>query len=103
MTSSRKHPGVASRATVVVIALPLLYPLSFGPACWLQARLPGSSASTAVDVINRPILLMWASTLNQPLGEAIEWYANLGRPRGVGIGIVQEGTKCSAFPYMLNE
>jgi hypothetical protein len=34
MTPSRKKPGVAFWATVVVVSLPLLYVLSFGPVCW---------------------------------------------------------------------
>ena len=35
MTTSPKRPGVAFWATVVVVGLPVGYPLSFGPACWL--------------------------------------------------------------------
>jgi len=31
MTSSRKKPGAAFRATVVVVVLLVAYPLSFGP------------------------------------------------------------------------
>src|SRR5262245_14986656 len=34
MTSSRKKPGVAFWATVVVVVV-LLYPLSFRPVCWM--------------------------------------------------------------------
>jgi hypothetical protein len=34
MSESRRKPGVAFWATVVVVGLPLLYVLSFGPACW---------------------------------------------------------------------
>jgi hypothetical protein len=34
--TDRKKPGVAFWATVVVVLL--LYPLSFGPACWLASR-----------------------------------------------------------------
>jgi len=35
--SDRKKPGVAVWATVVV-ACQLLYPISFGPACWINSR-----------------------------------------------------------------
>jgi hypothetical protein len=38
MTSDRKKPSVAFWATVVVVLV--LYPLSFGPACWATAQ-PG--------------------------------------------------------------
>jgi hypothetical protein len=35
--TDRKKPGVAFWATVV-FALPVLYILSFGPACWIASR-----------------------------------------------------------------
>jgi hypothetical protein len=36
--TDRKKPGVAFWATVVVVALLVAYPLSFGPACWIASR-----------------------------------------------------------------
>jgi len=36
--TSRKNPGVAFWATAIVVCLPLLYVLSFGPACWWVAK-----------------------------------------------------------------
>jgi hypothetical protein len=33
--TDRKKPGVAFWETVVVVSIPLLYVLSFGPACWM--------------------------------------------------------------------
>lgn len=35
MTPSRKHRSVALWITVVVVAIVVGYPSSFGPACWL--------------------------------------------------------------------
>src|SRR5262245_58182549 len=37
MTSGRNTPSAAFWATVVVVGV-LLYPLSFGPACWVASR-----------------------------------------------------------------
>jgi hypothetical protein len=37
MTPDRNKHGVAFWATVVVVAA-LLYPISFGPACWITSR-----------------------------------------------------------------
>lgn len=34
----RKKPGIGFWATVVVVTLLVLYPLSFGPACWFTSR-----------------------------------------------------------------
>ena len=36
--TSRKQPGVAFWATVVVVVVLVVYPLSFGPACWLVSH-----------------------------------------------------------------
>jgi hypothetical protein len=38
MTSDRKKPGVAFWATLVVVAVFVIYPLSLGPACWLLTQ-----------------------------------------------------------------
>ncbi len=50
VTSSRKKPGVAFRATVVVVVALVAYPLSAGPACKLayDGWLPGSAEVAAV-------------------------------------------------------
>ena len=36
--ADRKKPGVALGASVVLVVLLVAYPLSFGPALWLQDR-----------------------------------------------------------------
>src|SRR5262245_56269147 len=58
MTSDRKKPGVAFWAAVVVVALLVAYPLSFGPACWLVDR--GYVAARPVARCYRPIILLIA-------------------------------------------
>jgi hypothetical protein len=51
--TDRTKPGVAFWATVVV-AVGLLYPISFGPACWLSSR-TGIGVS-ALPAIYHPII-----------------------------------------------
>ena len=34
----KKNPGLPFYATVVVLVGLVLYPLSFGPACWITSR-----------------------------------------------------------------
>ena len=36
--TDRKKPGLAFWATVVVVLALVVYPLSFGPACWTAVR-----------------------------------------------------------------
>jgi hypothetical protein len=69
MTSDRKKPGVALWATVVLVVVPLLYVLSFGPACWISSR-TGIGASV-VGPFYRPILLIGWNT------RVISWYSGL--------------------------
>jgi hypothetical protein len=59
MTTSRKKPGVAFWATVVVVVVLVAYPLSFGPACWLAARgkIPFAPTATVYRPISRWILV----------------------------------------------
>jgi hypothetical protein len=75
MTSDRKKPGVAFWATVVVVAVLVGYPLSFGPACWISSRV--NPSGKIVSVIYLPIL--WA-LVDGPdwLQEPIERYAWMG-------------------------
>jgi hypothetical protein len=78
MTSDRKKPGVAFWATVVVVALLVSYPLSFGPACWINCRTEIGTRHMAV--VYRPVCWAWArwpGLLQTP----IRWYATLGARR----------------------
>ncbi len=52
--ADRKKPGVAFWATVVVVVV-LVYPLSFGPACWLARR--GRISPRWTGKIFRPLVL----------------------------------------------
>jgi hypothetical protein len=52
--TDRKKPGWAFWAVVVLVALPVLYVASFGPACWL-ARDHLISDDVAVDTY-RPLI-----------------------------------------------
>ena len=51
--TSRKKPGVAFWATVVVVVV-LMYPISFGPACWLANR--GRIPMKPVAIVYGPLV-----------------------------------------------
>jgi hypothetical protein len=57
MIPSRKKPGVAFWATVVVVVGMVAYPLGFGPACWITSRL--RFGNSAVSVVYQPLLRIW--------------------------------------------
>jgi hypothetical protein len=76
MTPSRKQPGVAFWATVVLVVALVAYPLSFGPWCWCTSRLKGEIRS--VPPVYGPITLL--AETGRPAGHAIRWYASLCAP-----------------------
>src|SRR6266478_8582324 len=80
LCKSRKKPGVTLWATVVVVVLLVVYPLSFGPACWIASRSERMKIPT----------FYWPIQTYVPYcpggGAAIAWYAKLCLPtdgRGV--------------------
>src|SRR5262245_57352865 len=72
--TDRKKPGVAFWSTVLV-AVVLLYPISFGPACWITSRTV--IGAPAVSLAYRP--MMWAWEVNPKyVGAFLAWYAQVG-------------------------
>jgi hypothetical protein len=72
--TDRKQPGVAFWATVMVVVLLALYPLSIGPVIWLADRemLPERVAEP-VAVIFFP--LEWAVGSSETTTAVYAWYA----------------------------
>ena len=73
--TDRRKPTVAFWLTVV-LALPVLYVLSFGPACWAYNRGFVLRNDGAYDRLYWPI----GEALDTPLGWPIWWYARIGCP-----------------------
>ena len=80
MTPSRKKPGVAFWAIVVVVVVLVVYPLSFGPTLWVvnQKWCP----ARLIDVwvwFYRPI--GWLQNYGpQPIRDIIVWYCGCWVP-----------------------
>jgi len=74
MSIDRKAPSAAFWATVVVVAL-LLYPISFGPACWMVER--GFLPVHRTSMVYRPVL--WVAVRGKPeaVRRALIWYGGL--------------------------
>jgi hypothetical protein len=91
--SFRKKPCVAFWATVVLVALLVAYPLSFGPACWwfgapLSSRMK-SIAWSGPDPLCPPQIYWPVGWLAQngpsPVGDAIFRFARLFGSDGIGV------------------
>jgi hypothetical protein len=89
MTPSRKKPGVAFWATVVVVVVLAAYPLSFGPACWLADR--NVVPYGAIYKIFSPFLDI-AFHRESPIAPFLNWWADAGaRREGAARRIVCKG------------
>jgi len=77
MSESKKKPGVAFWATVVVVVVPLFYVLSFGPACWLAYRDALSMRWTGI--VFHPLVVA-AIDGPQPIRRVLAGYAELFAP-----------------------
>jgi|GEM_PF-6597946 len=92
--TSRKKPGVAFWATVVVVVA-LLYVASFGPACWITSHL--DRGSNLIPVVYRPIAWAMSAERNTVVNRVSKWYAKVGAPENwewqaeVEFGIATEG------------
>ena len=97
MTPSRKKPGVAFWATVVVVVGLVAYPLSFGPVLWLarRDRLP----TRATSIAYRPLILEarreWVS--DQPPRPILWWATVWDRPR------MRTFTGCDGLQKLLDQ
>ncbi len=74
MTPSRKKPGVAFWATVVVVVGLVAYPLSFGPACWLVSKETPEDVGRALWTAYAP-LVRCALFQRHPAAKALLWWA----------------------------
>lgn len=89
------------RAIAAMLLLLLIYPISFGPACWIVTRY---DPPLVIDVFH----LVYGSLIDgllrvpQSFDEPISWYLSLGAPKGsqppLGTWI---NTKCGKRSRML--
>jgi hypothetical protein len=83
MSKARKKPGIAFWSAIAALAL-AFYPLSFGPACWINERTQRLQGVGYTDGWGRQFILTtyrpildWAC--KHPDGsEVVYWYAELG-------------------------
>ncbi len=64
-----------------MIAAVILYPASFGPACWIAYRMENEAVLGTVDAIYFPFFwLRLTEHGNSSIRSAIGWYMGLGYP-----------------------
>ena len=88
MSEQRKKPGGAFWATVLVVGLPLLYVVSFGPACWITSRL--DRGADLLPVIYRPFTWGMSPQTDTTIDRAIMRYAEVGAAENWVWGAVWE-------------
>ncbi len=92
---SRKKPGVAFLAIVVLVVAPLLYVLSFGPACWVTMRL--NLPSEVINVGYHPIV--WSfDRVPREIRDFVMWYSEVG-DNGDGEAVWYCGTSESDYIF----
>jgi hypothetical protein len=95
MTDSKK-PGVAFWATVVVVVV-LLYPISFGPACWITSRT--TSAARWLPGFYWPIL--WGMAKNGGVYRPLNGYAEFGAAENWHwVDVSDSATRDHSFVWM---
>lgn len=69
---------------VAAVLVLLLYPLSFGPACWLADR-----QLISTELLHRAYYPVFQWAMNEPrtVGRAAMWYAESGMKRGSNVVI----------------
>ena len=78
-------------AAVAVLALPLLYVLSFGPACWMTSQTIGPfTGEVRPELLPRRFMRVYVplgrlSLDESPAGELMRWWVNLGLDDGEGV------------------
>jgi len=85
--TSRKQPGVAFWATVVVVVA-ALYVASFGPACWITSWT--NIGARIIPVAYLPITR--CLSISAPVDGAIRWFSGLGAARGWGWTVIGGGS-----------
>lgn len=78
MSDIRKRPGVAFWASIALVVVLVVYPLSFGPACWITSRTNGGGW---LAFVYRPVIC-GLSVKDTRLSSAIQWYAQFGADTG---------------------
>ena len=73
--AQKKKPTAGFWITVALVVALVAYPLSFGPACWIEARWP----TVDFSFCHRPLLRI--ANGNGIVAQALFWYANLGTHR----------------------
>lgn len=71
--SEQKKPGFGFWATVVATVL-VLYPLSFGPACWIVSRYVGMSE--VLSIVYRPLVCVVVEFPDSTTATLIRRYAS---------------------------
>jgi hypothetical protein len=103
MSDERTKPGLAYWATVVVAVL-LLYPVGFGPACWWLSR-PVTLSFVSIKARRAPAIYSPVGWFARRAGTGriqtvINWYATAGVAKGEGIACGIQNSEDAGIVFM---
>ena len=101
MTEDHKKPGWTFWTVVLLIALPVAYVASFGPACWLTARC-GLNDNKGPPSFMRPYapLGQFIADERAVTGDVLHWWAGCGVLEGVEVCVpTVQGTHPYKYAY----
>jgi hypothetical protein len=106
MSEERKKSGAWPWIVALLIVLPVLYVLSFGPACWLASK----SGEAYSDIRpSRGLFIYWplgwcAETWGweNTAGRTVKWYAKAFLPHAGSVGLPLRSDGTSWMPIVRN-
>lgn len=85
MDERRKKP-IWPWIVAMVVAVPVLYVASFGPACWISSRT--NAGMEMIPVVYSPLVSVWYR--GGVPARALNWYCNLWSSKNWGFTIVMK-------------
>jgi len=80
MSAQQQKMGFAFWAAIVIVSALVMYPLSFGPVCWITSR--ANCSHEILTTIYQPVHWVWGLNAENRVGHAIRWYVQLGAADG---------------------
>ena len=82
---NRREARAKRLAVALLVTLFIVYPLSSGPAVWIEARMPAPWMFDAVDSLYRPLNWVYRHA-PQPILDAMDWWVKVWKAHRPAVG-----------------